>query len=41
VITHGSTLRSPTGIAPAVGRLVTCVSLRQRGTEAATSLQIR
>jgi hypothetical protein len=41
VITHGSTLRSPTGIAPAVTRLATCVSARQRGTKAATSLPIR
>jgi hypothetical protein len=41
VITHDSTLRSPTGIAPAVRGLATCVSLTQRGTEAATSLQIR
>src|SRR5882757_7583769 len=41
VITHGSTLRSPTGIAPAVTRLATCVSARQRGTKATTSLPIR
>jgi hypothetical protein len=41
VITHASTLRSGTGIAPAVGKLVTCVSARQRGTEAATLLPIR
>jgi hypothetical protein len=41
VITHDSTLRSPTGIAPAVSGLATCVSARQRGARAATSLQIR
>jgi hypothetical protein len=34
VITHESTLRSGTGIAPAVGNVVTCVSARQRGAEA-------
>ena len=41
VITHDSTLRSSTGIAPAVSGLATCVSARQRGTKAATSLPIR
>jgi hypothetical protein len=41
VITHESTLRSSTGIAPAVGKLVTCVSAQQRGTKAVTSLPIR